>query len=806
MSIRVAAGVIDTDAQVPSGATVTLNEEAFQNSISIGTWSTPGANLGEGSWSQGTGATPTGSTGPAGGSDPTTRAVTASNGYAYVEATNTSDDIWTLESPEFDSSAGTLTLTFDVHMRFGAEGGIVDGVLTVEGWDGTDWATVGSTITGSQQTSASQAWVASTTFGTYDSSSFSNEDFRFRFRFNRGGSQFFSNYDCAVDNLTIIGPEDAAIVAVAPDVLETALKLVYVDATNGNNANDGLTDSTPKRTINAGITVSRPGDIVLVKPGTYREVVNINNKGTSASLPLYLLAETRGTVVISDMWPQAEAGTAVWQDEGGGYYSSPHSARPYIGSYVNDAGDEKMLMQYNTQSDLRAASLSITTAQGTSTHSKPRYGFAHDNGRVFLRIDTAAGAAVDPNGEEIKLTDNFSRSLMSIISSPYVIVDGFIFEGAGNDDAITTNAASSHLTVRNCIFRYSRRCAQVQNDFLAEWNEYTFPGYKNWSDDAIALNAEGNGVVFALLKGHFTSGGNAFLEGGFCERVLANTPAERAEFAYNWVHGVFEGHRLGAFNNSRIHHERAEFVGDNWIEFEHFRESSPCRNLSVHDCRCSSSHDAPLSHQDSTGNRTMRGPHYIYRCVVDNPASTGDYAHPFAIIKNRRMNTAVRIFYYHNYLQNRDGINNGFGGVNYLYWDATDAEQNPELIRLYNNILASENGPFTTGNGGNPTVRGNALFNPTDITKWTNNGGAFVDSDTDSLDLNSFFVPQTGSPVLGIGGNLDAELVDSRTGAGANDDAGPFKEGDSIDADWPRPNSSTFTTDLPARWTSPGSS
>ena len=187
---------------------VTLVTEDFQGTIGSWNLATPGADDPEDAWSREENATPTGATGPSGGPNPTTRAATAGNGYAYTESSISADSPWSMESPDLDASLGTITMTFDLHMRFGSVGGIGDGTLAIQGWNGSAWSTISSTIVGSQQTNAADAWLASTGFGTYDSTGFSNSDFKFRFLFTKGTGAT-ANYDCSIDNVLIVGPPGA---------------------------------------------------------------------------------------------------------------------------------------------------------------------------------------------------------------------------------------------------------------------------------------------------------------------------------------------------------------------------------------------------------------------------------------------------------------------------------------------------------------------------------------------------------------------------------------------------------------------
>lgn len=199
-----------------SDAVQLVREEFF--TANFGEWNSPGFEDPDAAWSQIRGPTPTTTGGPDGGSSATTRIPQANNTHAYVEA----DDLGTvfsLESPRFDAGEGLLTLTFDVHMRFGSQGGIADGTLRMQGWNGSAWVDIGDAIVGSQQLTASTPFLPSTDFDTYNSAGFSNDDFRFRLQATKGASQFQSNYDFSVDNALVTGPLTAIVEQPDPPVV-----------------------------------------------------------------------------------------------------------------------------------------------------------------------------------------------------------------------------------------------------------------------------------------------------------------------------------------------------------------------------------------------------------------------------------------------------------------------------------------------------------------------------------------------------------------------------------------------------------
>ena len=60
--------------------------------------------------------------------------------------------------------------------------------------------------------------------------------------------------------------------------------VIYVDATNGNDADDGHRIINPKKTIKAAVIAAAAGDIIKVAPGVYREVLPIDVTVTNLSI------------------------------------------------------------------------------------------------------------------------------------------------------------------------------------------------------------------------------------------------------------------------------------------------------------------------------------------------------------------------------------------------------------------------------------------------------------------------------------------------------------------------------------------
>ncbi len=90
-------------------------------------------------------------------------------------------------------------------------------------------------------------------------------------------------------------------------------------ASNGSDANDGRSSTTPFRTIGRAATAVNPGDTVRIRGGTYRESVSIARSGTAAA-PITFVAWPGETPVIKGS--QVVAG---WTVHAGAVWKKPWS-------------------------------------------------------------------------------------------------------------------------------------------------------------------------------------------------------------------------------------------------------------------------------------------------------------------------------------------------------------------------------------------------------------------------------------------------------------------------------------------------
>ena len=378
----------------------------------------------------------------------------------------------------------------------------------------------------------------------------------------------------------------------APTPTIKAPRTIVVDPADGNQA------------LKAAFSRARGGDLIRIKNGTYFGSFELRNKDSDANKPIWIRAENPGGVVFSNLWQAAFEGRVNWQHVGRGVFKArspsqsgpPNQRGPFMGSYVDGQGTERFLFRYRSKDAITRNPLHVEqNAQPDMDVKNPAYGFAVQGDEIFIRLK----GGDDPNDRSIRLTRDFGKHLLTINRSRHMIVDGIKFEGSGKLDAIICTPkgepkASSHLTIRNCIFEHCRRAAVLHNHAHVEWSEYCYPGFRDWMNELQKMNDQ-PGAIFALVKNHFNdhpnNRGNAFLEGGWADNMGA-TPAN-CVFEYNFTNSVFEGHRLGAHKDSTIRFEAADGIGDDWVEFEHHQKRSSknnrviaCKVLNCHGVVC----------------------------------------------------------------------------------------------------------------------------------------------------------------------------------------------------------------------------
>jgi hypothetical protein len=107
--------------------------------------------------------------------------------------------------------------------------------------------------------------------------------------------------------------------ATTPTTTPTPISAIYVE-TNGNNANSGRSASSALATLQRAVDIARPGDTILVGPGTYRNswaggsVVDIYKAGRANAWITIRSREKYKAVLSSNGWNVLKfgAGAAYW--------------------------------------------------------------------------------------------------------------------------------------------------------------------------------------------------------------------------------------------------------------------------------------------------------------------------------------------------------------------------------------------------------------------------------------------------------------------------------------------------------------
>ncbi len=565
-----------------------------------------------------------------------------------------------------------------------------------------------------------------------------------------------------------------------------------------------IDNDTPEQifeTLQEAIDAARPGDVITVAAGVYREKLTIRNLRGTRSLPVWIVAEQRGSVTISDTWEGAENGDVRWIDAGGGVFHTPYEARPYIGEHNGD-----FLMAYLSEHDLRAASISAysVTHRTETDIAKPAYGFAFvpSERRVYIRLRNG----LDPNGQAIKLTSSFARNLVTVSNANNVILDGFIMEGAGNTQAVLFDESCLNVTVRNCVFRLSRHGVRCPSNTLLETCTYQYVGFDRWTRDLFALDGTSDNGVFVLAKSYYhadavgASGGrgNALLEGSLNFGYNFSKAQERLLIDRCLIGPCFDGSRIGEFNDSEIRNSIFYECRDDGFENEG-PKGKPSTNNRIHDCRfINCYHDA--SHQ----GRDISGDAFFYRNLIErnDPSVAIPDNYSIKMIKTPK---GADVYYYHNTWIIDYGSPSG--GTTNVWADFGGPNSNAnEIEDFVNNIVVIPH-DLTDAVGPNPVrIASNAVVAPSASTAHflTVNGGVYSGAETDDMRLEADRSLKPDSPARSIGKVLPANLPDSRNGPDANNDVGAFPFGERPGSDWPRPVALIFDENLPSRWTSPG--
>ena len=564
-------------------------------------------------------------------------------------------------------------------------------------------------------------------------------------------------------------------------------RLIYVTPDGTSDPIGGETATIKTTTLQSALNQAQPNDVILVRDQVIRGSfpLTLNNFAGTSGNPLWIVAENRGAVRISNLWAAADTGTQTWTNDGGGVYFASHP-RPYIGSHNGD-----FLMHFLSEADLRAGQV-----QGVT---KPGYGLAFEpsQNRVYVRLRNG----VNPNGQSVKISDSIRQTLFEFTNADNVILDGFVFEGSGNTGAVSFNSSCANPVVRNCVFTYGRFGVSMDADNgLIDTCEYLHVGFGEWCAEVLDLDGLSNNGPFTLAKTYFNAAavgqgggsGNALLEGSIDIGPFSSAPFDNLTIDRCLLGPAFDGSNIGRYSNSEILRTVFFQCRDDGVQMESDGAGSQTGdNNEVHDCRFVDCF-VGTSHQATT-----IGPNYVYRCIFENRDARFRH-NTLYMLKMLKSASGLQLHHYHNLYIN---LSNAGNTNQFLWYDFSNGTGN-RIRNFINNIIIFPRN-FDTSGGPNPqTISNNAVVGPSAgaVSTLTPNGGVFAGTSESDMDLGPNLQLEASSPAVGIGTTLPGGFPDSRPGE--NDDAGPFPLGVDPGANWPREQTRTFDLNPPSQFES----
>lgn len=487
----------------------------------------------------------------------------------------------------------------------------------------------GSTYTGlTLATGASGSSISGFATGTYRSNSLAG-----------GGTVtvWFDNMSLWNSLSATLG--GTSVLSLSPGTVVLDAPIVWhVDVATGNDSNDGRSAQTAFATIQRAVSLTQPGDTVLVHPGTYYENVLVKRGGTAAK-PIRILADqvAHDRVILSGSVRAIREKTTAWSlvDAGLGLYRVPLAYRP-----TRVLADRADLLPYPNLNDLNAFRYLADDYPGH------KHGFAWDSATqhlyVRLRADGAYGAT-NPNSATMAVSPpTGGGSLGQTPAGPgdylfklqmtgpaHIVIDGFTFETPGIAAVYT---AGGDLVVRNCWF-YGCRSGVAGADSSSLVDRVTveqcyvthFPAYSDIIDtiDEEAATQLAKSADYQKLMHWQRKGGHLPVSGGVgtaysYESGFTRYMGDDWVVRNNHLHEVFEGLSSGSVSRSSgalVYGNRFERICDNAVETE-----SHAQNISIHDNLLIDVFE-PFSWQPREGI-ALPGPVYIFDNTVTQTAET----------------------------------------------------------------------------------------------------------------------------------------------------------------------------------------
>ncbi|MDD5711513.1 MAG: right-handed parallel beta-helix repeat-containing protein, partial [Smithellaceae bacterium] len=220
----------------------------------------------------------------------------------------------------------------------------------------------------------------------------------------------------------------------------------YVSATGGSDINGG-SSSAPFKTIGAALRKAGAGDTVMIKPGTYREMLQLQRGGTDAKHLLSLRAtgpkvEIKGSDVVTG-----------WVN----YYGAIWKKTNWITNSQQVFADGSPLTQIGSNCAFNTVSFEgkvLLPPKGRGVADMGGGTFYYDRSQRILYVRLPDGSS--PNNHVIE------ASVRKVIIAPgafdYVNLEGINFSHSNSTTDLgmmgMVNIFGKYWTVTNCTFNY----------------------------------------------------------------------------------------------------------------------------------------------------------------------------------------------------------------------------------------------------------------------------------------------------------------------------------------------------------------
>jgi len=272
------------------------------------------------------------------------------------------------------------------------------------------------------------------------------------------------------------GASDASVIVEASIVkIPASGPTLVVDATAGSDNNTG-TPTSPFKSINRAAKQAKPGDAILIRPGTYREHVVVPRGGT-AGAPITFYAEQPDTVVIDG----ADV-MSTFNKEPQGAYSIPWTYDFFMPAVK---GVKPRFNPRQGESESRAEQLfvdgkplKIVTKQADVTPGT--FFVDNDNRKLVFR----APGDVDPAGVFVEASTRQRIFTPSNLKGP----DGKAPAGEG------TSANAPYISLKNLTFRHAANFYLIHNSAVFTDDGWTLEDCTVEWTNGLGLGVRGKGV------------------------------------------------------------------------------------------------------------------------------------------------------------------------------------------------------------------------------------------------------------------------------------------------------------------------